>query len=382
MSNRHDNLFCFFTLDDATAGVTKTRDRESPGGISPIADSMTLGRKLLMGFILVVHCITILSEIIRQNVAAFYVCGLQGENPFIIRDALNISQKQQEAFYGAEPQEFICVNPHLFGKPVYATFEELQIPGECDESMRQLDLEPFLKMVHATPPEPLSTFLPDMCPPSEPKGTEGPLPKLPDRGMEFMTHAGTGVPAQITKYYSRMGLSTTQGRRIVKRLEELGLIRIHACSTGKRGGQIKLPEVTDAGWAILKRNGLSPSESKTNGDWEHEAAARFLEFKGKTQGDKVSFEIDVDGLRLDVQWLDRKNGHRQFFNIGISRPGHEVDSIEKFFKLPASRDNSFTLVARDVDFAKKVKSILKQRDPKGVLLSRINIKLLTDFIPA
>ena len=68
------------------------------------------------------------------------------------------------------------------------------------------------------------------------------------------------------------------------------------------------------------------------------------------------------------------------FNIGISRPEHEVDSIEKFLKLPVAQNSQFTLVARDSAFHKKVKAILKKRDPSGDILGRIEIKLLTDFL--
>ena len=383
MVKQNNHLICLFCLDDITAGVHRQRDRESPGGIASIPDFMTLGRQLGLGVILVVHSISAISDLIRQNVGTFYICGLQGENPWIIRDTLGITPGQQESFRSSRPGELICVNPVCFDKPVYATFDQLDIPGECDEAMRQADLAPFFKMLHTTRPAPLDVFLPDLPEASslDNASRESPLPGPPGRGMEFMVQAGTGLPAPIMSYYDRMAINATQGRRITRRLEELGFIKIHAFSTGKRGGRISLVEVTEPGWKLLEKNGVCRPKARTNGDWEHEAAAQLIEAAGKKQGCAVSFEVEIGGMRLDVQWLDRKSGQRHSFNIGISRPAHEVESIEKFFQLPASHNNAFTLVARDTDFAKKVKDILNQKDPQGRLLSQINIKLVTDLIP-
>jgi hypothetical protein len=182
------------------------------------------------------------------------------------------------------------------------------------------------------------------------------------------------------KVNEQMGLNPTQGRRISKRLEELGLIRIHTLSTGKRGGQIHLVEVTELGWELLAGKGFTRPPARTQGDWEHEAAALLIEARGKQQGYGVSFEVDLGGLRMDVQWTDRKSGQRWLFNIGISRPIQEVASIEKFFSLPVSANTPFILVTRDPDFAKKVTEILQQRDPQGTHLSRIEIKRITDFL--
>lgn len=195
-----------------------------------------------------------------------------------------------------------------------------------------------------------------------------------------MVNVVTNIPSPITKVYERRAINTTQGRRITKRLEDLGYTRTHTFSTGRKGGRFNLIEVTQPGWALLKQRGMAEPKSRTNGDWEHEVAAELLEVAGRKSGYAVSFEVDIGGLRLDVQWLNRKTGQRHFFNIGISRPRHEVDSVEKFFSLPASQNGSFTLVARDVRFAKQVRDILQRRDCQGQLSSRINIKLVADFI--
>lgn len=240
MFNHSNYLTCLFCLDDTTAGIHRQRDREAPGGISPIADCLTLGRELKIGFILVIHSISEISDIIRQNAGIYFICGMKGENPWLIRNTLGITQEQYEAFLSARPGQGICVNNLIFGKPVYFEFDLPLIPGPCDEAMRQLDLEPFLQKVISKPPAPMNTFTPELFPsppPDDPStGKSSPdVANLPARGFEFLVQVASNIPTAMTKLYERMGLSTTQGRRITKRLEELAYIQVHLFSTGHRG---------------------------------------------------------------------------------------------------------------------------------------------------
>ena len=138
--------------------------------------------------------------------------------------------------------------------------------------------------------------------------------------------------------------------------------------------------LTEPAWKLLKQVGTSPAKSRTNGGWEHEVAAVLLEAEGKKQGYVVSFEVDLGSVRIDVQWLDRKTGKRWLFNIGISNPEHEVDNIEKFLQLPAAHDSSFTLVARDTSFAKKVRDILNKRNLAATVGGKFQTKLITDYL--
>jgi len=129
--NNHNYLPCVFVLDDITASVHKQRDREAPGGMTPIADCLLLGRELLICFILAIHSISEISDIIRQNAGMYFVCGLKGENPWLIRNTLGVTQEQYEAFLSARPGQGICINNLLFEKPVYFEFEMHEIPGSC-----------------------------------------------------------------------------------------------------------------------------------------------------------------------------------------------------------------------------------------------------------
>jgi DNA-binding Lrp family transcriptional regulator len=373
---------CFFIYEDITLGVQRQKDWETPGGISPLAECLFMGQRLGIGAAIVSHTLSTLSPVIRQNIETWIVPRLSAEDPHLVCNLLGTTAEQAEKLRTLHPGEFVCFNPVLWHKPVYATFSRPHIPGICTESMRRSTIEQFNKKVRAAPPAPLGTFRPHASGghQSAPDKTGSRFPDLPARCLEFMVAAATGLPVPLTELYRRLGISGTEGWRIVKRLQDVGFIRIHNFSTGKRGGQLSLPEVTDPAWQFLIRKGLYRPKSRTNGDWEHEIADVLIEAEGKKQGQKVSFEPDLGGMRADVQWLDPKTGKRWIFNIGISRPAHEVDSIEKFLKLPAASDCKFTLVCRDAEFVRNVKAILKQRKREGAILRRIEIKLVADFV--
>lgn len=382
MNKDRNWLICLFCADDGTGAIHSQRDFESPGGLSPIVDCMINGRALNEGVICLVNSLTLISEVARQNSCAFFVCSIQGENPWILCNTLDLTQKQCDQFRSARVGEIICFNKGLFRRPVYATFSPPHIPGECDEATRQVNVSQFLAKVKTTPQVRLSSFRPNTSEqiPSDRTATEQKQPELAPRWLAFLTHVATSTPIPLSEVYKRLSLSFTQGRRVTKGLAHLGLIRIHTFSTGKIGGRVRLIEITGAGWEYLISKGLSPPKSRTNGGWEHETAAQLIEIEGVRLGYRVSFEIPLGGLQADVQWLEAKTGQRILFNIGISRPAHEVETIEKFLKLAIAGETEFILVVRDTSFAKKVQAILKRRDPKGEILRRIEIKMIADFI--
>lgn len=385
MIGRNPNwLICLFCVDDGTGAIHSQRDRESPGGLSPIVECMINGRALNEDVILLVNSLTSISEVARQNSGVFFVCSTQGENPWVLCNTLGLTQEQCEQFQSARVGEIICSNKQLFSKPVYATFSPPHVPGECDEIIRQASVSRFLAKVKTTPQAPLSSFQPPVPVdiPSTGAAPQSKTPEPPARSLAFMVQVATSAPAAMTKLYERLGLGAVQGRRVTKGLADAGLTRIHSFSTGRKGGQVCLVEITDAGWALLKNKGFLPPKRKTSGDWEHETAAWLIEVEGVRLGYRVSFEVPLGGIQVDVQWLDPKTGRRTLLNIGISRPAHEVETLEKFLQLPIAGQTKFVLVARDTRFAANVRTLLVGRDPKGDVLRRIEIKLITDFINA
>ena len=84
--------------------------------------------------------------------------------------------------------------------------------------------------------------------------------------------------------------------------------------------------------------------------------------------------------RLDGESIDRHTGEKTFFNIGVTDPVREVDSIVEILKLPVIQANKFAFVARDAGFAKEVKKLLKAKGIDVELLKNFEIKLIADFV--
>ena len=383
MSNFGHRLICLFAVDDATAAVSRQRDMETPGGISSIVDCMINGRALREGVICLVNSLSAISDIARQNVSAFFLCSVTGENPWILRNTLGITTEHIEQFriQSAKPGHVLCSNPQLFDKPVYCVSSLLPIPGKCDENIRRMHLADFMKKVKTLPPAHISAFRAKK--PVEPATSSqqaSRLPQLPARSIEFMVCVVSGIPKPASKIKKQMNLNPNELRRITKRLESIGAIRPHRFPTGRVGGQLCFYEITPYGWDILKAFNIRKPKSLTNGDFEHELAAKLIAAESKKLNFDVQFEVDINGLRIAVVLIDKKTGWRTLYNIGISRPTHEVESIEKFLQLPIAPSAKFVLVARDSSFKKKVQTILKKKDPKGDILKQIEIKLIADFV--
>jgi len=385
MANYHP--ICLVTVDDGTMAISRHSDEASTGGISSVVDCMINGRALGIGVIGLINSLSAISDIARQNTSGFFTCSVSGENPWILKNTLGLTTEQIEQFRvkSAKPGNVIVYNPVLFDKPVHGVSTLLPIPGRCDENIRQASVARFMKKVIFSAPAPTTAFGQPVLPlPAAPARKKQPAPTFPDipqRHTEFLMQIVSSLPVPVGVIYARMSLGSIQGRRTTKALENLGFIALHAFSTGRIGGRIVLVEITPVGWSFLATKGFKQPASKTKGGWEHETAAILIEAEGRRQGFKVSFEISLGTVQADVQWLDSKTGQKTLFNIGISRPVHEADSIEKFLKLPISTQCKFVMVARDSNFAKKLQKALTSKKLDKALLKRVQLQLIADFIP-
>ena len=371
-----------FILDDITASVTKQRDRETPGGVGPIAELMYMGQALSIGIILLVHTISGLSDFILQNTECFFVFGAVGENPYILGNLLGVTNKHIDRMRTLRPGEFVGFNPLMTSKAVYAAFARPLIPDSCSEDIRKAAVDNFFEKVTTSPPQPLSAFLANPPKQATPTTSIPPanVPGLPSDCLQCLTIAATGTIKIIGDIYKELGLSNTQGGRIIKKLDNLGLIKLHEFSTGRVGGNLKLIEITEPGWNVLKEKGFHNPSRLTNGGWEHETAARLVETDAKKRGHKTSFEVDYNGFRADVRLTHPKNGEHIIVNIGVSSPPREAEAIVKFFALPISKTCKFVLIARDSTFKKQVESLLKKKDSTSEILNKIEIKLIANFL--
>jgi len=374
-------MICLHTGEDITPGVQRQKDWETPGGLAPLAECMFMGQRYGMGVIYVTHTLSGTSPIIRQNAQTIIVTNLSGENPRLVCDALAVTPEQAERIKTLRPGEFAILNPVLWGKCVYATFDKPQIPGKLQEAERRQAVKRFLAKVKACAPAPMDAFRPTpSTPTAETNSAHCVEQKLNSTDIQMLVHIVTGIPHSMCKIYRIMGLSRTQGRRIVTRLESIGAIILHAIATGKRGGRLLFPETTDFGWQILAGKGIRRPAAKTNGTFVHELAARLIEARERERSRAVTFEVDVGGKRADGLSTDRATGTKSIWQIGTSSPDREADSIEAIVRLPLMQTSDLVCVARDAKFAKELTKLLKKKDPSGGLLNSVEIKTIADFV--
>jgi hypothetical protein len=105
--------------------------------------------------------------------------------------------------------------------------------------------------------------------------------------------AGTGRFMPVSRMYEQLCLSRAQGSKISGDLERKGRVIPHLFSTGQRGGQVTILEVTDLGWEELKKRGIERPAPRTEGGWEHNLAAVLIGEEGERQGMKVRYEVKL-----------------------------------------------------------------------------------------
>lgn len=374
-------MMTIFLLDDITHGIQKQRDWETPGGISPLAECMFMGQRYNIGVIYVTHTLGGTSHIVRQSAETIIMTSLPGENPRLICDTLGVTPEMAEKIKTLRPSQFVILNPVLWDKCIFATFEKPQIPGSLRESERRQVVESFLKKVKASVPAPLDVFKPFPSAKTPPGKDHHPVEEtLSSSHIEMLVHIVTGGPKPLCRIYEQMSLSRAQGRRIVKRLDSIGVILLHTVPTGKRGGRLSFPQITNYGWEILKKKGISQPKSKTKGGFIHELAASLIEAWERKRSRTFGFEVDIGGKRVDGVSIDKTSGLKTLWNIGVSDSVREADNIEAILKLPVMQTSKFIFVARDTKFASEVTKLLRDKDPSGKLLNRVEIKIIVDFV--
>jgi hypothetical protein len=246
--------------------------------------------------------------------------------------------------------------------------------------MRKAIVEQFYAGVITQPPAPLDVFCPQPVPSTTGQEKTVAGKELPQEQIQMLVIIASGLPKTAGKAYELTGKNRAQAGKTVKALEAVGAIAAHRFSTGRIGGQLCFFEVLDYGWTILQARGISRPSPLTNGKFEHELAAQLLKAEAIRNDFGIQFEIDVGGLRADGVMTNRKTGQKIYCQIGISKPDHEVDSIQKFFALPASQNAKFVLIARDVPFAKEVKKVFKARKIEDAIVKQVNMRVIADLI--
>ena len=348
-------------------------------GESPLTSIAFMARQYKMGFVYANHTLSA-SPRLLANLESIFVLGMSDQDPHRIQQLLTCTPDQAARVSTLQPGEAIARIPSMWPQPVYCRFPYIYPPRKLTEDERLSIVGPFLNSI--TSVKYVGYGLPVIIVPKQtsPLQPQRSVPVPDSEEIQMLTLAAMDKPQQLCKIYDQMGVNRRDGRKIVNNLELKGLLRIYAFSTGKVGGQVNYPEVTDTGWQILAAKGFTQPLPRTGGGFLHNLCAKLVTVAEKAQGRNVQYEVDIYGKRLDVESRDGKSGERTFFNIGISSPAREADSIDATVKLPALTGNKFVFIGLDNAFVKQVKDALKAKGWKKEVINKLDMRVIGDFI--
>ena len=392
-------------LDDATLEVDAQRSWDSPGGVSPLDQTVFMGAGLGERCIIVSHSFSSLSSQVRQNIQTYFFVRVLAEEAAAVKRALRLTPEQLERLMALAPGEFLAFAGSFWPKPVLVTFDP-PAAGVLSEDERRRTVRGFLAGVAATK-------APTTAPTGEgasatsttkaagavsgetgsradkekdfrssrraPRASEGSA-KLSAEELEVLVTLRHG-PMTSMELYGACRKSPAKGSRLVTGLEAKGCAGRRKVISKKRGGNFTYVALTDGGWSELEARGFKREKTSTRGSGLHDLAAGRIKERGVREGHEVAFEYTFGGRCFDAAWKHR-NGQRTFFEIGLSSPEHEVENLVKAVAIPGvvTKGNRLVLVARDDRFRKEVMRILKKRDPEGIVGAIVEMEVLSNFV--
>ena len=112
-------------LEDSTSLIDPARDRETPGGVSMIAQNLNICREMRVGIVPICHSLGNISPKILPNLESLFVCSLRGEDLRLAQQVLGISQPEAE-WLRVNPRGTACaLVPSVWPLPVQITFPRL-----------------------------------------------------------------------------------------------------------------------------------------------------------------------------------------------------------------------------------------------------------------
>lgn len=112
-------------LEDSTSLLDAARDRETPGGVSQVAQNLNLSREMRIGKFLISHSLKQVSPKILPNIESYFVCTLRGDDTRLAQQLLGISPEQTE-FMRTNPRGTACaLIPAIWPLPVLINYPRL-----------------------------------------------------------------------------------------------------------------------------------------------------------------------------------------------------------------------------------------------------------------
>jgi len=365
--------------EDATPLLDRQRDTETRGGTAPLSRLLLLGREYGLGYVLPTHSVSTISSKVAGSCGSIFALRSPSEDPRKLANLLGTTPEQTEKIRALDIGEVVEFCPSIYRRgPILGRFQKPDIPGILTEDERRRKLEEFMSGVTAVMAAPslggvhavtLGTggYLREHVPGHT--GSNGKRAGAEQENRGPLVQFGRHPYLSLTEHYELAGWSRHKGGSIVKKLEAQALVKRRTIS---RETYVAL---TDLGREELVRMGVKLPKPRTGGGPEHELAAVIVERYGRQRGYRVSFEVPLEGIRIDVKW-DRPDG-LTYLNISVSRPKREAEKAIQAVSLPAIERAEFILVCRDAKFMKQTRQALQSID--GELAERVKLAKITDF---
>jgi hypothetical protein len=136
---------------------------------------------------------------------------------------------------------------------------------------------------------------------------------------------------------------------------------VHQYHPCRRGGAIKVPEVTDTGWNELHRFDMKRPIQVLGGGWEHNLCGLVVGELGRQKKYRPSYEVPVGlhkKLRVDVV-LENLLAERVYCQCCFSSAEREAANAVEALSGPPVTFGQLLLICRDKAFANKLSKLLK-----------------------
>jgi hypothetical protein len=335
----------FFVADDFTVGLDAQRDRDAPGGVSLLSESMFMGRSLGISVTWGVHSYSSISQHIRTNTENLLVVGAQGDDLAMLARAMGLDGEQSGKLRMLERGEAVVYAPGTWPKALYGRFP--YVGSDVSEDLLRAGAQAFLQQIVA-----------EKGGPQEPTA---PKDAMDADALRLAVEAGFHPYRSVTGHYQRVGLDRLAGRKALEWLQNHAFAKAHKVSPGKRGGQLSLIEITPIGWAELTARGFQHPAPVGRGDFLHSAVATALSILGHRDGHAVQVERAFGNVFGDVIH-ETRDGRLIVHQIGMSNPKWEVNSLQRLLR--SAGITELVLVLRDKNFQQKVSALLQGKFSK------------------
>jgi len=113
-------------LEDSTALLDSASDRNTPGGVSLVAQNLNTSREMRIALWPICHSLSQISRKILPNIESFFVCSLRGDDLRFAQQILGIRPETAE-FMRVNPRGTACaLVPSVWPLPVMVSFPPLK----------------------------------------------------------------------------------------------------------------------------------------------------------------------------------------------------------------------------------------------------------------